>query len=787
MIVITVIFLITLVSDAQYPITPNAVIGYLSSCSDLILFGVGMTTSIALIYRSQTNTESLSLIYVLLMVFLLGYIAIIFDSGKPGRRLDVRTWQSESQWPMLQAIFTAIVLADRAENHSTHNQLHVVFMLLSHIHKQTQCFGPKAEDLFDQILSMRYVAANSLKTDKQQTTLKDLCFKVLKEVCVALIARFPKEMYVRLLHAYIMFGRLNSKWRAVYELETVLSSECPMAIKVSAVRLMSMIEHETKEFEFYSTQNLGVDASKILYRQKHYEELKQIFKSSCETHKLFWEELSEKKPSAEKLQKLGYEIARSNDQISHMLKDSNNGESNQGLKVLQMYGEFLKLVANESEDSKRILQRVNNVTQNMAMSMQIENENRIQNLETSNPCIIVASGDFKTMGVILEVNMETQKLLQRMRSELLGENVNMIMPKIYSDYHDFWMKRYFDTNTERIMNRERPVYAYTRNGFVIKVNLLIKIIPEISEGIKIVGVFTEIRSMKEDAVMLINLDNGHLVGVTEECYKNFGIHPGLCYGVAQTSGILNVLHVFPHVSDPIDLSLERQRASFELQEMNTTELGSYILASRLESDDLGIPPPKQSLFKRHTVRLIPKPVQYYENTDLRVLELEIEDAFFQAERRGSRTGSGILAVGAGNKKMVEQIMERIAPNKDKTYRPAHYDRLDNDDDEIIDVNKDFTEAQIEEMNVRAERERKLKEHRQLLKTRNTPFQIILIYLVSLVALITAFAGHSTSLVLKDNVIQYFDQNIQAVSVISKRVSMITAVSFYIAKLKYHTE
>ena len=703
---------------------------------------------------------------------------------RPTRNLEVKSYLSENQWPMIKVLFNAIVLVERSDNETSQKQLHAVFMHLYHLQKHLGCLSSATDQVFDEILALKYITPTQGRVEKALATLKELCFSVLKEVCVALIYKHPKEMYLRLLHAYIMFGRMNSKWRAVYELESIMSTECPVIIKLSAVRLMSLIEHEAKEFEIYSSQNLGVDASKILTRQKIFEDLQELFRMSCETNQLFWDELTEKKPSANKLQELGFQIAKSNDQIGILMKESNNSDATQGLRVLLMYGEYLRLVANEPEESKRYLQKVGNISQSVAVTVQFDNDKRLKNLENLNPCIMIVSGDLKTMGTILEANNEAQMTLQRMKSELVGENVSSIMPKIYSDYHDLWMKRYFTTNTDKSMNREMKVFARGRQGFCIQINMLIKIIPEISEGIKIVGVFTELRHRRSDAIMLINLDTGQLVGITKECYSLFGVHPSLCYGVAQNSAPLNVLQVFPQVASCHDLTLERQQATTEQVELDTTALGSLILASRSEIADLGLPPPIAGLFKIHVVRLMPKPVQRYESVRLNILELEIEDTINEVERRGSKTGTGILAVSVGNAKMVQDIMHKVAPRQEKTVHPIDDD---DDDQEVLDLNKDLTEAQIEEMNMRAERERKLKEHRQFLKTRKVPNQIVMVYLVSLVALLTGFTGHSTSLVLKEQVLTYFSQNVDSAYIMSQRSSLVSLTAFYAAKLRYSAQ
>ena len=119
-------------------------------------------------------------------------------------------------------------------------------------------------------------------------------------------------------------------------------------------------------------------------------------------------------------------------------------------------------------------------------------DKRLLNLETVNPCIVIASGDKQSIGVILDMNIEASLTLELTRQELIGANLTTFIPKVYANHHNYWMNRYFDNNRETIINTQRRVYAMNRRGFIIPCDLLVKIIPDLSDGIKIVGMFAKI-------------------------------------------------------------------------------------------------------------------------------------------------------------------------------------------------------------------------------------------------------------------------------------------------------
>src|SRR5689334_21246408 len=87
----------------------------------------------------------------------------------------------------------------------------------------------------------------------------------------------------------------------------------------------------------------------------------------------------------------------------------------------------------------------------------MDNE-RMKYSENSKTCIITCSGNLQSMGKVLSANNETLDVLQYLHTDLIGHSVNSIMPNVLADIHDDLMKNYFETNTGRVMGRERLVF-----------------------------------------------------------------------------------------------------------------------------------------------------------------------------------------------------------------------------------------------------------------------------------------------------------------------------------------
>lgn len=246
---------------------------------------------------------------------------------------------------------------------------------------------------------------------------------------------FPKDMYIVLLHSYIQSSKLELKWKSIFEIEKIIKSECRQSIKISACSFLSTIEKEMLEFELINTQVLGTDVKTMVQNLDQHEEIKQLLLTSCEKNMQFWTELLSANPSGNKLQDLGFQITIVNDDIKEC-SNIMNSKNNNNIRTLTLYGRYLQLVLNDFEESKRILQRVDNIRNTLEANQQIFNDKRIRFNESVNPCIVVASGNQFDLGTISSINLEACRLLDLNLESMIGENVDTLMPQAYSEHHN---------------------------------------------------------------------------------------------------------------------------------------------------------------------------------------------------------------------------------------------------------------------------------------------------------------------------------------------------------------
>lgn len=229
-------------------------------------------------------------------------------------------------------------------------------------------------------------------------------------------------------------------------------------------------------------------------------------------------------------------------------------------KTLSLYGNYTKFVLNNEEESQKLLSKASYIKKSSGLGSlsQTIQDKRLKFGDNSNFVILICSGNESTIGKIKGFNYNALQKFGYSYDELKNQNVEILMPKILSERHDFFMRRYFQKNKASVMGNERAVFPMDRNGFMMSSSLLIKVIPNLDMDLRILGLITpnakEFNKNKED-----NLDMYHLImyhttigtvyGISKGCYYEFGIRPDFAHGRRNTSNILNIADIFPNIGE----------------------------------------------------------------------------------------------------------------------------------------------------------------------------------------------------------------------------------------------
>lgn len=152
-------------------------------------------------------------------------------------------------------------------------------------------------------------------------------------------------------------------------------------------------------------------------------------------------------------------------------------------------------------------------------------------LETAVNAIIVITES----GIIDTVNAATERIFGYTRSELIGQNIMVLMPSPYRERHNAYMENYRQTGVRKIIGIGREVVAMRKDGSIFPIDL------SVGEVILPTGrIFTGIiRDLTERKAL-----EDKLLSISEEEQARIGqdIHDDLCQQLAAIGCLAKVVY-----------------------------------------------------------------------------------------------------------------------------------------------------------------------------------------------------------------------------------------------------
>jgi len=100
-----------------------------------------------------------------------------------------------------------------------------------------------------------------------------------------------------------------------------------------------------------------------------------------------------------------------------------------------------------------------------------------------------------TAGIMLGCNSKTQTIFGYRRNELIGNNVNMLMPEPHRSRHDQYLHRYLDTGEARIIGHGRNLTGRRADGRLFPMDLAVSEIK--CDGVHhFIGIIRDISELK---------------------------------------------------------------------------------------------------------------------------------------------------------------------------------------------------------------------------------------------------------------------------------------------------
>lgn len=97
--------------------------------------------------------------------------------------------------------------------------------------------------------------------------------------------------------------------------------------------------------------------------------------------------------------------------------------------------------------------------------------------------VIIISGERSNIGVIKYCNTKITELIKYSPHELLGQNVNILMPKFIGSMHDDILMSYLELTKSKYDNVERLAPMIDKDNYLVFARILTKPLPSLFNGL----------------------------------------------------------------------------------------------------------------------------------------------------------------------------------------------------------------------------------------------------------------------------------------------------------------
>ena len=325
----------------------------------------------------------------------------------------------------------------------------------------------------------------------------------------SLLRKYPKSEAIILTMSQIYIQKAENPAKALVllnKLETLRPS-----VQVQAV-IEDMYSKLEKIYNKAYTED-DLDILKYFKHRDHANLLKSSIQSEMSLHIKLWQELAVEKVNVRSIGDLSEKIDKLCSQIKKTWSESIRKYEQAFTAPYLVYGVYLEAIRKDAYGSLQIIQKYTDLRKNR------QSVSKSKSVFSDNVAIILASIEADKAGRVLDASSSVQSVFHVSKDRLIGQNVNIILPRIIAIRHDDFIINYYN-NTKQELNRCFESYGKTRDGDLIPLEVKLKIYPYIDKGLNLLA---HVRKLRNTELLLILDKDGNIADCSEGLFDLFNL------------------------------------------------------------------------------------------------------------------------------------------------------------------------------------------------------------------------------------------------------------------------
>lgn len=431
-----------------------------------------------------------------------------------------------------------------------------------------------------------------------QLTNNELLFNLGTSMIDFEMKNDPICVTTRMISAYYNKDFIRNLFRAAYDLYYIKENLKPSFRESFLVyKTMQDIDEEILVFAQKKEGDSKVDVESIIQFEEHYSNFRSNSENAANYANRFWGLLKSRELDINGLYDVGSKIGelyndmQKNYQFAIEMFPQNH-------KLVREFGYFEKYIMNNDAIANTYELEAKRIFKEATYGEQISTAETtlIELASIHHTCICLASANPESLGNILSINNEVQYSLGFKPKDIIDQNCIVLCPPYIGQKHNAMIENFFKVGFSDFIGELRNTIAIDSKGFLVVLEMMVKIVPTILKGIRFLISFKKFNNFSDYfsnsllqvtpgdfGLIVTNLD-GNLLGINETCMTTLGIPASLFKGKSLINDSVTIQNLIKELNEPE--IMEELKSEGRVVEIDTSTLLGLVNRENLSTKEV---------------------------------------------------------------------------------------------------------------------------------------------------------------------------------------------------------
>lgn len=388
---------------------------------------------------------------------------------------------------------------------------------------------------------MSYEEINKIKK-KMKNDESQILFKYIDYIFNVFLNKFPNNNTLKLFFCIFSLEKRNKLNIAKYYLQAVLENKPKLYQQFIIFQIEKKIEEKNTNF---SDDIFTVDITNSLVYDKYLNQFQNQIEILGHNYQEFWKSFSvddSHNINISKIEENGFKILDNIEQIFFLWKKIEKLIQNP-IKAKILYGKFIMDILSDEILGQNLIdqsRKISLLSHNHSYQL-FKNDINDLSIDGSPLILAKANQNFENLRIVQLTN-SILRIFGYIKNDLLNEDINVLLPKIFRKKHSEIVKNYINQNLDsrKIKSRKINSFALHRMGYIFPVKIQFILLPTLDHNF-LYGAKFKYDSEREYNYQGFAFINQKLdiINISSQCLKLFNFSSYTFYRIKNPKKVKN--------------------------------------------------------------------------------------------------------------------------------------------------------------------------------------------------------------------------------------------------------